>query len=328
MQPDYKVLVDNKNVTSAIRQRLLSLSVTDAAGIESDALELCLDNRDGSIEMPRTGAQLDVSLGYKESVMSRIGTYIVDEVSLSGSPDKMTIRARAADLRQSMKSQKTRAWENVTIGSMVSKIAGEHGYTARVSASLARETIAHIDQVDESDLHFLTRLAGDRGAIAKPAGGVLLLVPRGEVLSASGKQMPAATLARQQIQSYEATYAERGKYSAVQARWYDAVAAKEIPISVGAGEPVLSLGRRYRDAAEAKAAARSKLAAINMGKATLSLSVSGNPALMAEVPLTVSGMFPKVNGRWIITQVTHRYDGRGYRCDIEAETPKAAEGSA
>jgi uncharacterized protein len=327
MQPYYRVIADSKDVTDAIRDRLLSLSITDAAGMDSDVLEIALDDRDRIIAIPRRGAELDVSLGYRETKLSRMGLFVVDEIVPSGPPATMTIRARAADFRQSLKAPGTRSWDGKTLGDICSTIAKKHGYEARVNQSLASQAIAHVDQ-NESDMNLLTRLAKDYGAVVKITGGVLALVPAGEAHSASGKAMPATTLSYEQISRYEATLADRGKYTAVQARWDDKAHAREMPVTVGSGEPMFIIQRKFADEATAKAAAKAKLDGFFRGAATLSLSCDGNAALMAESRLTISGVRTGVNGAWITTQVVHRYDGQGYRCDVEAESPTKAEGAA
>jgi len=319
MTPIFRILADSVDVTAAIARRLMSLSISDAAGVESDTMEIALDDRDGSIELPRTGAELDASIGYKHSGLVAAGVFTVDEIGLSGPPMGMTIRARAADLRQSLKRPRTRPWDNATIGAIVATIAGEHGYSPRCAAGLAGETISHIDQADESDLHFLTRLAAARGAVAKPAGKCLVFAPAGEAKSATGKDLPAVILAAGQMSRWDITLAERGKYPAVTARYYDPVAAQEVPITSGSGEPVYTIGRRYPDQAAAATAAKARMEAFSRGTATLRLTCPGDTRLMAEGRLTVSGIRAGVDGAWSITRVVHRIDRGGYVCEVEAE---------
>lgn len=324
MTPDFKILADSKDVTAIIRDRLRSLAISDAAGIDSDTLEIALDDRDGAIELPRTGAELDASIGYTESGLARMGLFVVDEIGLDGWPASMTIRAHAADMRTGFKKPRTRPWDGVTIGDIVATIAAEHGYTAKTAEALSAEVITHIDQVDESDLHFLTRLAEGRGAVAKPANGMLLFVPVGEAKSVSGKDLPAVSLLPGQISRYDTTIAERGKYTAVKARWHDAIEAKERTVTIGSGEPVYTIGRRYADQAAAESAAKARLNAFTRGVATLRLTCPGDTRLMAEGKLTLAGLRTGIDGAWKITRVSHRIDAGGYVCDIEAESEKAS----
>lgn len=324
MTPDFQILADETDVTAAIRDRLISLAVSDAAGIESDTLEIAIDDRGGVVALPRTGAELEARMGYRESGLARMGLFVADEIGLAGPPAGMTIRARAADMRQGLKRPRTRPWENVTLGDIVATIAAEHGYTARCAEALASVAIGHIDQADESDLHFLTRLAGERGAVAKPAGKCLVFAPAGEAKSVTGQQLPAVSLYAGQVSRWEVTLAERGKYPAVTARYYDPALAEEVPITVGSGEPVYTIGRRYPDRDAAVTAAKARLAAFARGKATIRLTCPGDTRLMAEGKLALTGIRDGVDGEWSMTRVSHRLDAGGYACDIEAES---AEGS-
>lgn len=73
-----------------------------------DTLDLTLTDHDGALSIPPRGAKLHLFLGWKEFSLEDKGTYIVDEVEHAGSPDKLTIRARSADLRSTI-TRKLRA---------------------------------------------------------------------------------------------------------------------------------------------------------------------------------------------------------------------------
>ena len=148
MTPGYRILADNHDITHRIRDRLIKLKVSDRAGMSSDTAEIELDDR-GVIAMPRKGAKLDVSIGYMEQGLVRMGAYVVDEIELSGPPDRMLIRAKAADMRQQLKARRTRSWHDTTIGAMVATIAAKHGLTPRVGEFLAPISIPHMDQAEE-----------------------------------------------------------------------------------------------------------------------------------------------------------------------------------
>jgi len=63
-----------------VRDRLLSLRIEDSVGVESDALEVVLDDRGRVIELPPTGARLDVELGWVEQGLAPMGQFVVDTV--------------------------------------------------------------------------------------------------------------------------------------------------------------------------------------------------------------------------------------------------------
>ncbi|MDR9824551.1 hypothetical protein RCJ22_02900, partial [Vibrio sp. FNV 38] len=77
---DYQVLANAKDITALIRDRLLQLSVHDAAGEDSDTVSIKLDNRDTAVQFPSTGATLDVHIGEPDALIFK-GTFEVDELT-------------------------------------------------------------------------------------------------------------------------------------------------------------------------------------------------------------------------------------------------------
>ena len=324
MTPVYDIRAEGHNITTALRGRLLSLRVTDETGYQSDAVEIELDDRGEAIHLPRKGATLEVELGYEETGKAKMGSsYTVDEVELSGPPDTLTIRAKAADMLSSLKQHKTRSWDDVTISELVDSIAADHGLEPRVGDSIRAITDRrHIDQTEESDRNLLKRLSEDYDAVSKQAGPLLLFVKRGQGKSATGQQVTPVTLSREQTGGHRVTLADSGKFQAVRAHWYDMETGGRTEVQAGDGEPVYTLRENYIDEATARQAARSKLDMLNRGTATLSLTLKpGNPAIRAETPLTLTGFREGVNGRWIATRVTHEISSSGYSTQVEAETP-------
>ena len=325
MTPAFKIVIDGRQeITEAVRDRLLSLSVTDEAGRQSDSAEVRLDNRDGAIAVPRRGAKMTVSLGWQGSGVTVQGAYIVDEVELSGPPDTLAIRAKAADMRESLKAQKTRSWDDVSIGELAREIAAEHGLKARVGSALRGVRIPHLDQTEESDLHLLTRLAQDHDAVAKPAGEYLLFVSLGEASSASGKPMPSIDVRPEDVRRWRVTLADRELYASAIAHWHEPATGERHAETAGSGAPAWTLRRTFASAPEAAEAARAKLAELARGTARLSIDLSpGNPVVAAEAELRLAGFRDGINDRWTCRRVVHRLDRRGYSATVEGEVKAA-----
>ncbi len=319
MRPVWKVVVDGRqNATAAIRDRFLSLRVTDEAGRESDSCELRLDDRGGAIEQPRRGATLEVSLGYEDRDVTVVGAYVVDEIAFAGPPQTLVVRAKAADMQGGLKAQQTRSWEDVTLGALVGRLAADHGLEARVGSSLRTVRIPHLDQTEESDLHLLTRLAGDYDAVAKPTGGHLLFVPRWQSASATGKPMPSVAVRPVDTSSWSVTIADRPKYGSVRAHWHDAASGERKAETAGSDDPAFTLWRSYATAAEARHAARSMLARLAAGTRRLILDLApGQPAVAAEEELRLAGFRDGVDGSWTCQRAVHTLDSRGYRTRAE-----------
>lgn len=321
MRPVFRIVVDGRqDVTDRFRDRLLSLRVTDEAGVRSDAVELRLDDRDSAIGLPPTGREMKISLGYEDRRETVTGTYVVDEVELSGPPQTLVVRAKAADMHSSLKAQRTRSWEDVSLGDLVASIAADHDLKPRVGGTLRSVRIPHLDQTEESDLHLLTRLARDHDAVAKPAGGHLLFVPRGEAASATGRPMPTVDVRPEDCRRWSVTIADREAYRSVRAHWHEPESGKRRTETAGDGEPAWTLRRTWASASEAREAARAKLSALTRGTARLSLALSpGNPVVAAEAELRLRGFRKGVDGSWTCSRAVHRLDRGGYATSVEAE---------
>ena len=179
MQPTFLILADRTDITRAVADRLLELVVTDEAGLSSDALRLTLDDRrraDGAIaQLPKIGTVLEVSLSYAGRAWVAMGKFIVDEIEIRSPPATLSVSAKAADMVGPFRSPKTRSWEAATLGALVSAIAAEHRYQAKIDPELGAIAVLHLDQTAESDMALLTRLAAKHDAVAKPVAGFLVL---------------------------------------------------------------------------------------------------------------------------------------------------------
>ena len=116
--PAFKVVIttkDNKqqDITQVVSSRLINLSLTDNRGLEADTLDLELSDHDGKLALPPRNATISLALGWKGKPLIDKGKYLVDEVQFSGganSATRITIRARAADLKGTFTEQKERSF--------------------------------------------------------------------------------------------------------------------------------------------------------------------------------------------------------------------------
>lgn len=328
--PQFRVTANSDDITKAIADRLKNLRLTDEAGTTSDMLEISLADNipDEPIAVPPTGGELELFLGYNGE-LTRMGLFVCDEIELNGYPCEMIIRARAAPYEASkggktdLQTQKTRSWKkDTTIGAMVKKIAGEHGMESAVSPELASIKLPHTDQSSESDMNLLNRLAKRYDAIAKPAGGKLLFVKRGDSKTAGGEAMPDVTLTPDITTNFRVTLASRDSAGTVVAYYRDNKMAKRKEVKVGSGDPVRRLRLGYKDQASALEAAKAEQRKRARGEATITVDTPGNPDIRAEAMLTMKGYRDGVDGEWLVTRVEHYYGpDAGYRCSIEGELP-------
>lgn len=334
-RPAYRVTANDQDITDAISERLVSLRITDKAGNESDSLAITLADHDPAspIALPPVGAELRAWIGYgDEAVM--MGVYVVDALELSWPPNALKITAKAAPLAKSesgkgskrpmLQSKKTRSWDaGKTLGDIAEKIAGEHGLTPSIGSDLAGIVLSHIDQVNESDMNLLTRLARDHDGLAKPAGGALILARRGASKTASGSDsLPTVSITPDMVTSGKMKLSKREDAGSVVAAYRDTDAAETRDVTAGDGEPVERLRNTFSGEKEARAAARAALRRAGRGEKTLSLTLPGDTALMAEGRVSLSGTFAAgADGEWLITEVAHNLAAGGYSCQVKCELP-------
>ena len=321
MTPDFRIRANGADITAIIRERLVALTTTDALDEESDTCELTIDARPG-IAPPSTGVVLDLELGYRESGLALMGSYTVAEIERTGPPDVLTARGAAADLLGGLKAPRTRSWDFPTIGALVAEIAGEHGLVPQVEPSLRGVVLPHIDQISESDLNLLRRLADQQvDVVAKPANGRLLFVRRQALAAAEAQRGPAIRILRTETVQYRLTRADRGEYAAVTAQWHDVSTAEPQTVTVGEEDgQVFALPQLFPDEASAHNAAATKLRELQRGTGTGEVTLAlGRPGLAADAPILLDGWGEGIDGSWVATRVEHSLSGSGLRSRLEIE---------
>lgn len=337
MRPAFRILAGRADVTAAIRERLLELAIVDEAGIESDELRLTLDDRrgeDGAIaQLPGIGARLEVALGYEETGLLPMGVFLVDEIELSSPPATLTVAARAAELSGPLRAPRTRSFEGLTLGELARRIAQEHGLKARIDAELDPIALGHVDQTAESDMAFLTRLASHYDAIAKPAGGFLVIARRAAGQAASGRAMPTIELHERDLIEWRYRHSARrpagsGKpedgpsspaKGGVKAYWWDFEAGQRQEVSVGK-PPYAELRHVHVSREKALAAAQAALRTGARQQGELSLTMPGDARLVAQCRLSIA-LRPGIPTDWIVSRAEHRFGPQGYVTQLECNLP-------
>jgi uncharacterized protein len=341
MTPSYKVVVNGSNITELVKTRLLSLSVSDSAGFDSDTVELSLDDRDARLGIPPIGVQMDVWLGYKETGLVKMGSYVIDEVTLSGTPESMSIRGKAASMtgEESVKDQKTRQWKDISLSDLVGKIAKEHGLTPKVDGEMSGIHLDDLAQTEESNIHLLTRIAGDYDAVVKVTGNCLIFTKKGNSRAVSGDLVPPVVINRNQCKSgYNVTFAERDSFKSVKAKWHNKATAKveyvdsigrkrkknptkNLEVETSGKQPQKTLRHTYDTKEQAEAACKAEMDKLGRGSSKLSLQLSiGVPMIAAEGYITLMGFREGVNGEWNVTSVSHNWSNSGATSSLNAES--------
>lgn len=313
-----------------LNERLIQWEHIDVSGIESDQIKLLID-LEGLEGLPSLGGRIGLQVGYKESGLVDKGVFVITQRTPSLYPQQLSLIAMSAPFSEhddtGFKQRRWASYGPTTLGALFRELTMRHGFSPRVAPVLDKQKIEHIDQSNETDMGFLTRIAKMYGAVTKPVNGLYVLASGGQVTSISGKSLTEVSLSvttdnrpgDQGFISAVIDEAVRSKYNGCQATWWDAVAAKERTVHVGT-KPFKTLPRRCQNEDQAKAAAEGELRRLERDAFKLTISCPGHPDLAAEGVIRLDASWPGImQGRWSIKKLTASGTRKeSYRCTVEA----------
>lgn len=330
LAPDYRLVVDGKDISAKVQPRLVSLTLTEGRENNADQLDIELDDSDGQLAIPRKEAVIELAIGWRGQQLVDKGTFVVDEAEHSGAPDRITIRARAADMGGEIRTRTEKSWHNTTLGALLGEIAQRNSLTTKVDQRLAAIKIAHLDQTNESDMHFLTRLARQYDAVATVKKKHLLFMPINGTQTSKGQSLPTITITRKDGDQHRWSSSTREAFEGVRAWWSDRVNGSRKSVIAGTkGSNLKTLKETYASAEDALQAARAEMQRLARGLATFELTLAvGMPQVMPQSPVKVSGFKTEIDGDdWLVKEVTHTLnEGSGWTTKASMERG-AQEGS-
>ncbi|QKC90013.1 late control protein [Mesorhizobium sp. NZP2234] len=214
MTPFASFSSDGKDITGGLADRLLSVQCHDEAEDKSDRVTIELDDRarwsDGGVAaLPLIGSNITVTLGYREGESATFGPYLIDDLDVGSPPRVLKVTGRAAAMPKSFRTPKTKSYHQKTVGAIMQEIAGRNGYEAKLDPALSGIVMRHIDQRNESDMAFATRLAAMHDGVARPVAGKLAVAKRGTGKSVTGEALATVTLVETDCSTFSFKYSAR-----------------------------------------------------------------------------------------------------------------------
>lgn len=322
-KPKWKVMLDGRDLTASMDPRLVGLAVTSCRQDTADQLDITLDDHDGKLSLPPKNATLHVWMGWDDGNLTDKGTFVIDEREHAGAPDVIVIRGRSANLRSDLRQQREQSYHDTTIGAIVNQLAGRNNLTPRCHPDLASLSIDHIDQTNESDVNFLTRLGKRYDAVATIKAGALIFCPIGKGTTATGKPLPTVVLTRALGDQHRYHDADRNAYSGIRALYDDTRGGHTRDVLVGTddGKGVKTLRTIYASKSNALRAARSEYTRLLRGTVTFNYTLArGRADLYPEMHITVRGFKPEIDAvDWIIVKAEQLLGDSGFITQLELE---------
>ena len=315
------------DISNDIRKYIVGLSYTDSATGEADSIDITLEDKEGlwhKTWLPQKGDMIDASFYVenweikKEKQLLPCGSFEIDDISLSGPPDVMSIKGQSVPVSSNIKlTNKTKAWKKIKL----SKIAKDIAANSKLSClfeSLEDPEYDSIDQVKEPDLIFLQKLCSDAGLSLKVTTGQIVIFDE----YAYECKEPVLTLIRGKSNILSYSFANKTNdsgYKSCRVRYTDAKTNKTVDATFTdkskSNGPILEVNEQVKSYTDAIKLAKSKLREKNKQESTGSISVMGNVRLVAGVTILIKewGAF---DGKYIVNKATHNIVG-GYTTDIE-----------
>ncbi|WP_336981618.1 phage late control D family protein [Altererythrobacter fulvus] len=318
----WRVTLDGKDMTDKLNPRLLSASITEKRAEEADQLDIVLHDADGLLDLPRSGVELEVAMGWQRGaglplgLMSK-GRFRVDEAKWSGALDTVTIRARSADFTDAFRVRRERSFVGKSVQDVLAAIAGENGLGTAIDAALGGKTIPALGPGAKSDAALLMLLGKRFDAVATVKQGKLIFAPIGKGKAPGGGTIPAVTIDRADTNGAEYERVERENYGGVVAVWHDKATGHRQEVQIGGSGKADAKPKRIRktfaNEADARHAAEAEDSRLTRAQAKLAFTLPlGRPDIYPETPVTVTGFKAEINARkWVVAEASHTMDGSG-----------------
>ncbi|VVT07254.1 contractile injection system protein, VgrG/Pvc8 family [Erythrobacter sp. EC-HK427] len=319
-------LENGTSLAAIISERLIDATLTESREAEADEVEIRLQNTDGLLAVPETGAVISLGMGWESGHDVAVGlvdkgSFTVDEVAEEGPPDTVILVGRSADLTGDLRQRRTQSWRDTTLGAILDAIAQRHGRSAKVAPELASQAIEVIEQEGKSDMAFVRDLGVRYDAISTWKNQLLLFLPIASSSTAGGTPLDAITLTKAKGWRWTFSQADRGNYDGAEAQWQDQDAGRRRTVQVG-GENRRRLPRVYASEAEARQAAEAEMSRSARAPYTFTYELAiADPALQPDMRVTLQGWSERVDAvEWLVKTVKTTFGSNGLQQSLELES--------
>jgi phage protein D len=308
--PIYRILKDGVDVTARFNDRTTQIKVELISdGEEGDRATIVVDDRDWRIARPFPGDFLDISLGYAEVGLARMGSFQVDDVTFSGPPRSIQLTCTGTGYKSLMKAPAIQEYDNKTVGQILGEMGSAAGLGVMAAGDIAGKTVPFKNQV-VSNLHLMNEIGRIYGGVAKVADGNIILTKRDGTQTASGTSIPSLILLPEHFGKWRVRHTDRPEFGQTWASYWDKFEhVRKWVDGGGSGKGNdYPLGRMFNSEDEAKSAAKSKMSSLNRATVDAMFDLAkGDPWIRDAQPLVVAGMRDGINGSYVIEKATHSY---------------------
>lgn len=357
----WTVKVKGVDVTKEIKNDLISMELTDNEEGSADDFQLKLADREGkwlqewlneSVQKgsKANGLTFDVKIGLQDSTgkvyQQKSGSFQLDSMKHSGPPGVATIKCTSLDLSGSIRSEKrSKSWEKYDLGRIAKEIADKGKLKLLFNVQKKNNPYyERKEQDEETDMAFLLRLCDAAGVFVKIYKKKMIIFEKGPL----EKKNPVMNITFKDgsytkwdldTSSGDVTYdyctvkytnpktgtCIEGTYKSQ--AWYDEE-EEDSPSHTG----LILKNKKVKSVGEAESIAEQELNLRNLFERNVTLTLPGNPMLMAGLPVRLK-KFGYWTGKYMISKCVHSISSSGYttkltlRMILDGETKKTESNS-
>lgn len=317
--PNYKIINKDSgaDITAKLRKFIVKITIKESSASANDTLSISIDAA-GIDVFPISGTKIECHLGYKETGLINFGVYKVDTKSISGPPEIITVICGASDFNASYKSQKSRHWDDKTLGDILSTVAETNDLALVIDDELAEIQVKYMVQKQESDMNFIARLATEYAANGTIKAGHIYFKKGNGVYKTVDRP-------KNGLVSYNLKWIDKPKYDYVVATWQDinsSTSNEEIYDGEGFSLEYSGSVARVKEISQSQYEARKNAKAFwhKLEKLKLSgtMNIKGDPNIVSGLGFKLSGFGDSFDGHVVeVKSTTHIWQRNGYTTNAE-----------
>lgn len=308
------------SITDDISEDIISFSYTDNADGSADDISLSLHDKSKkwiNDWMPQKTDSIKAKIitsGMGESL--DCGKFLVDDVSFSGSPNSITIKAISIPVDTGFSEvNRNKTWQNATLKDIAFTMANNSNIPLEYETHI-NPTFKFISQNLVTDKHFLYDLCQKNGLYMKLYNDRIVIY-NPQDLEQSDIYM-VITEDKLLNWSFNSTLTEAG-YTGCSIQYTDVKTGEKIEYTYklknASSNKIYNINEKADDLASAERMCKARLRTLNRGEVTGSLGLPGNANLIAGVNVLIKG-FGNFDGKYFVDKASHTVN-KGYTTSID-----------
>lgn len=266
--PAFRLLANNIDVTETLQKELISLEFKDEENNKADELTIKVG---GKFARPQYKDELKLYLGYNDDLIY-CGLFAVQTTTRYDN-NVLAISATSVNFSTTLKEKRDMTYEKISIKDICKQIADRNNL--KLKSDFDNIYISSLAQNNESDLHFLNRLAREYNAIFNIKNDTLIFTHKIKN-SQKNQDLPSYIISATEASQLQIKHSNKTLYKTCKSIWHDTKENKTKEATVGTGDPTLIIRGSFKNEADAKAKAQAALERATQGLISGSLTISGN----------------------------------------------------